>query len=250
MMINRIIYWIWRGQSRNKVEDGSEKTREKNSYWIFWMKSFFSDLKKESSRNMLSKPWFDPKEITVVFVLGRPGSGKGTQCAQLVRDYDFVHLSAGDLLRQEQARPGSGYANMIQQSMQNGQIVPMHVTISLLKNEMIQSVTRGKKRFLIDGFPRKIDQMLAFEKNVCPCQFTLDFHCSESILIERLLARGRRDDNIDTIQKRFKTHQELTVPVIEYMEKQGKLVRVTCENSIESTYQETLDQIRPFLKLS
>ncbi|QSL65556.1 hypothetical protein MERGE_002869 [Pneumocystis wakefieldiae] len=169
---------------------------------------------------MLSKPWFDPKEITVVFVLGRPGSGKGTQCAQLVRDYDFVHLSAGDLLRQEQARPG------------------------------LFQLTRGKKRFLIDGFPRKIDQMLAFEKNVCPCQFTLDFHCSESILIERLLARGRRDDNIDTIQKRFKTHQELTVPVIEYMEKQGKLVRVTCENSIESTYQETLDQIRPFLKLS
>ncbi|KAG4302786.1 hypothetical protein PCK1_000946 [Pneumocystis canis] len=193
------------------------------------------------------EPVFDPKKVTVLFILGGPGSGKGTQCIQLVKDYGFVHLSAGDLLRKEQARPGSIYANMIQQSMQEGQIVPMHVTIALLKHEMLQSVAKGKKRFLIDGFPRKIDQCLAFEKNICPCQFTLDFYCSEQVMMERLLARGRRDDNIDTIKKRFITHEELTVPVIKYMEQQKKLVRISCENNIEITYQQVLNQKGRFI---
>ncbi|CCJ28308.1 unnamed protein product [Pneumocystis jirovecii] len=177
---------------------------------------------------------FDPKQVTVVFVLGGPGSGKGTQCSLLVKDYGFVHLSAGDLLRQEQARPGSEYANIIQQSIEEGQIVPMHVTIGLLKHEMSRSIIEGKMKFLIDGFPRKIDQCLAFEKNICPCRFTLDFYCSEQVLMKRLLARGRRDDNINTIKKRFETHQKLTVPVLEYMDKQKKLVRIPCENNIES----------------
>lgn len=52
--------------------------------------------------------------------------------------------------------------------------------------------------------------------------------------MKRLLARGRRDDNINTIKKRFETHQKLTVPVLEYMDKQKKLVRIPCENNIES----------------
>jgi len=54
-------------------------------------------------------PTFSPDKVTVLFVLGGPGAGKGTQCANLVRDYNFTHLSAGDLLRAEQERPGSEY---------------------------------------------------------------------------------------------------------------------------------------------
>ena len=57
----------------------------------------------------MSTAEYDPSKVVVVFVLGGPGAGKGTHCANLVRDYGFVHLSAGDLLRAEQARPGSQY---------------------------------------------------------------------------------------------------------------------------------------------
>ncbi|KAG5513929.1 hypothetical protein PMAC_000551 [Pneumocystis sp. 'macacae'] len=206
------------------------------------------DNSSKSTSTSLEGLTFDPQQVTVVFVLGGPGSGKGTQCSLLVKDYGFVHLSAGDLLRREQARPDSKYANIIQQSIEEGQIVPMHVTIRLLKHEMSRSVTEGKMRFLIDGFPRKIDQCLAFEKNICPCRFTLGFYCSEQILMKRLLARGRRDDNIDTIKKRFETHQKLTVPVLEYMEKQKKLIQISCENNIETIYQNVLKKIGPFLR--
>ncbi|KAG4305643.1 hypothetical protein PORY_001199 [Pneumocystis oryctolagi] len=208
------------------------------------MNKRFTGISSSSSGGLA----FDPKRVTVIFVLGGPGSGKGTQCGLLVKDYGFVHLSAGDLLRQEQARPGSEYASMILQSTLEGQIVPMEVTIELLKHEMSQSVEKGKMRFLIDGFPRKIDQCLAFEKNVCPCRFTLDFYCPEHVLMERLLARGRQDDNINTIKKRFETHKKLTIPVLEYMDKQKKLIRVSCENSIEITYQNLLEKIGSFLK--
>src|SRR6186713_3011939 len=83
-----------------------------------------------------SKPAFSPDDVTVLFVLGGPGAGKGTQCANLVRDYGFKHLSAGDLLREEQNRPGSEFGEMIKDYIKQGTIVPMEVTIKLLENAM------------------------------------------------------------------------------------------------------------------
>lgn len=102
---------------------------------------------------------------TVVFVLGGPGAGKGTQCTNIVKNYGFVHLSAGDLLREEMATPGSPYGKMIDEIIKNGQIVPSHVTVGLLNNAMDKSST---KRFLIDGFPRNFENNAAFEKDVGP----------------------------------------------------------------------------------
>lgn len=99
-----------------------------------------------------SQPLYSPDEITVLFVLGGPGAGKGTQCANMVRDYGFKHLSAGDLLREEQDRPGSEFGEMIKDYIRNGQIVPMEVTIQLLENAMTHTIEKeDKKRFLIDG---------------------------------------------------------------------------------------------------
>jgi len=104
-----------------------------------------------------------------------PRSGKGTQCTLLVEKYHFSHLSAGDLLRAEQDRPDSQYGDLIRSYIREGQIVPMEVTIKLLENAMraaLQSKSgssgweAGKGRFLIDGFPRKMDQALKFEEDV------------------------------------------------------------------------------------
>lgn len=106
-----------------------------------------------------SEPLFsaDPSasnHALVLFVLGGPGAGKGTQCANLVRDYGFKHLSAGDLLREEQDRPGSQFGDLIRDYIKNGEIVPQEVTIQLLENAMKHTVERdGKRKFLIDGFP-------------------------------------------------------------------------------------------------
>lgn len=86
----------------------------------------------------------------MLFVLGGPGAGKGTQCARLVADYGFVHLSAGDLLRAERDS-GSPDGAMITQFINEGKIVPVEVTVNLIKKAM---VTSGGSKFLVDGFPR------------------------------------------------------------------------------------------------
>lgn len=72
----------------------------------------------------------------IVFVLGAPGSGKGTQCANIVTEYKYVHLSAGDLLRAERNRPGSELAQTIEEHIQGGKIIPVAVTCSLIERAM------------------------------------------------------------------------------------------------------------------
>jgi len=98
--------------------------------------------------------------------IGGPGTGKGTQSEKLVKDWDFVHLSAGDLLRAEMAREGSQYGELIKKYIQEGEIVPLEITVGLLQNAMHENIRHERRKFLIDGFPRKMDQALAFEANV------------------------------------------------------------------------------------
>lgn len=97
-------------------------------------------------------PLYTSEQALVIFVLGGPGSGKGTQCALLVRDYGFKHLSAGDLLRAEQDRSGSEFGELIKEYIKDGKIVPMEVTIQLLENAIGESMQQEEKhKFLVDG---------------------------------------------------------------------------------------------------
>ncbi|KAL8790718.1 MAG: hypothetical protein Q9195_006196 [Heterodermia aff. obscurata] len=193
-------------------------------------------------------PTFSPDTVHVVYVLGGPGAGKGTQCANLVRDYGFKHLSAGDLLRAEQDRKDSEFGGMIKEYIADGKIVPMEVTVQLLENAIRAKLDEGEgkvsgegSRFLIDGFPRKMDQALHFESSVCPSQFTLFFDCPEEEMQKRLLHRGetsgRSDDNAESIKKRFKTFVETSMPVVEYFEKEGKVVKVEATEGPEQIYE-------------
>jgi UMP-CMP kinase len=190
-------------------------------------------------------PTFSPSAVTVLFVLGGPGAGKGTQCANLVRDYNFTHLSAGDLLRAEQDRPDSEFGQLIKDYIKDGKIVPMEVTVQLLENAMTDVVKKadGKGKFLIDGFPRKMDQALKFEETVVPSKFVLFFDCPEQEMQKRLLQRGktsgRTDDNEESIKKRFKVFVETSMPVVDYFESQGRVVKVQATKGPDEVYKET-----------
>ena len=96
--------------------------------------------------------------------LGGPGSGKGTQCERIVRDFGFLHLSAGDLLRDE-VKKGTEVGKDCEKLMKEGLLVPVEVTLELLKKAMKQGKKKAKG-YLIDGFPRAVDQAQAFEKKV------------------------------------------------------------------------------------
>jgi UMP-CMP kinase len=153
----------------------------------------------------------------VVFVLGGPGSGKGTNCARIVENFGYVHLSAGDLLREER-NSGSELADMINTYIREGKIVPAEVTVRLLRNAMEKS---GNSKFLVDGFPRDMDNLRCWEekmKDVADVQFLLFLDCPQEIMLNRLLERGktsgRIDDNEESIKKRFKTYEDSTRPII------------------------------------
>lgn len=195
------------------------------------------------------KPGTASANPTVVFVLGGPGAGKGTQCANIVRDYGFCHLSAGDLLRAHM-KSGSKDGNMVAEMIKNGQIVPSEVTINLLQKAMKDS---GKDKFLIDGFPRNAENRDAFERVMgFDCDFVLFFDCPEDVMEKRLLGRneGRTDDNIESIRKRFKVFIESSMPVVQYYESLGKVSRVIANKSPEAVYADTKKLFDPYLKES
>lgn len=193
-----------------------------------------------------SKDFSDP--INVVFVLGGPGSGKGTQCAKLVDDYKFIHLSAGDLLRAEKNTPGSEFGELIEHYIKEGLIVPQEITINLLQNAIVKNYETGSRNFLVDGFPRKMDQALSFENQVAEGKVVLYFQCPEEIMLQRLLNRGktsgRSDDNLESIKKRFKTFVETSMPVVDYYADHGKVIKIDCNEPVDQVYSHVVDQFK------
>ena len=114
-----------------------------------------------SSETINSTHVTDSKKARVYFVLGGPGVGKGTQCAKLVQQYNFVHLSAGDLLRAERDS-GSAQAELINTTIKEGKIVPVAITCQLIKNAM-ESHGWAAKRYLVDGFPRNEENFTGWQ---------------------------------------------------------------------------------------
>jgi len=173
---------------------------------------------------------------TVVFVLGGPGSGKGTQCEYIVSEFGFKHLSAGDLLRAE-VNSGSDTGKQCDDLIKEGKLVPVEVTIGLLKKAMDAS---RMDRFLIDGFPRALDQAKVFEEQLGAPSSVLFFECTEEEMQKRLLKRGetsgRSDDNLESVQKRLVTFKEESMPVVEDYEKRDLVHKLSGMAEPEEVY--------------
>ncbi|XP_069498342.1 UMP-CMP kinase [Ambystoma mexicanum] len=185
----------------------------------------------------------------VVFVLGGPGAGKGTQCEKIVEKYGYTHLSAGDLLRNEQKKPDSEYGDLIKSYIKDGQIVPVEITISLLQREMDETMTSNaqKNKFLIDGFPRNEDNLQGWNKkmkDIAIVSFVLFFDCDNETCIDRCLERGkssgRTDDNRESLEKRIQTYLQSTKPIIDQYEKSGKVKKVDASKSVDEVFSEVM----------
>merc|ERR1711936_1199247 len=128
--------------------------------------------------------------LPIVWVLGGPGCGKRTQCDKIVAKYGYTHLSSGDLPRAE--------------------------------------VQSGSEGYLIDGYPREVQQGKEFEAEILPCTQILYFDVSDATMTERLLNRGkssgRVDDNEETIKKRLATFHQHSKPVISAYEAKCKSI--------------------------
>lgn len=189
-------------------------------------------------------------KYSVVFVLGGPGAGKGTQCANIVRDFGYVHLSAGDLLRAEVKKSESALGKEIEEHMKQGTIVPVKVTCGLLANAMDDHFKAEKKtNFLIDGFPRNQDNFEGWQAAMsdhAAVKFVLLFDCKEETCVARCLDRGkggsgRVDDNEETLRKRITQFNCGCKPVIDHYEKLGLVRRIHAEGSAD----EVFEQVKP-----
>lgn len=173
-------------------------------------------------------------------MLGGPGSGKGTNCALINEKFGYVHLSAGDLLRAERSKDNSELADLINTYIREGKIVPAEITVRLLKNAMEASAST---RFLIDGFPRDIDNLNCWNEQMKDCadiQFLLFLDCPHEVMTKRLLKRGetsgRSDDNAESVVKRLRTYEDATRPIVEHFRAAGKIRSVDSNRGLDEVF--------------
>lgn len=218
---------------------------------------------KTSNEDSGSIPTKELASCQVVFVLGGPGAGKGTQC-QLLQERltatpdaatatskpdtkatsQWIHLSAGDLLRAERQKNGP-MATTINDAISAGRIVPAEITVQLLQNAMQEASTaHGCTKFLIDGFPRSEGNVQLWEQKMKhhKVEFVLNLECPEEVLVGRLLERGqtsgRSDDQIDVIRKRFHTFQDECKPIVEMYSKQNMVRTIPADQPVEAVYEQ------------
>lgn len=191
----------------------------------------------------------------VTFVLGGPGSGKGTQSANIVENCEgWAHISAGDCLREERNNPDSKDGAMINEMIKEGKIVPAAVTVGLLLKKM--KSMEGKSKFLIDGFPRNHDNIVAWEETIgsqASVKAVLFFETTEEEMEKRLIERGktsgRADDNPESIKKRFKTYLEESFPVIEAMKEKGLVYTIDASASADEVWKVVQEKVKEIEKL-
>jgi len=207
-------------------------------------------------------------EFRVLFILGGPGAGKGTQSAFLEEQYPCVHLSVGELLREEQTREDSPHRALIEECLVAGKIVPVEISLALLQRAMEEAAEeKGRSLlFLVDGFPRNFDNLDGWNRcmsGIASVWAVLMYSCPLKILEDRILARaetsGRSDDNIKSAQKRFRTFEEQTVPVVntlrevqEIQEEEEKSMAMQVEDikgdrTIEEVWNDTQNVINKML---
>ena len=198
-----------------------------------------------------------------LILLGAPGSGKGTQAAYITDKYDLPHISTGDLFR-ENIKNQTPLGMKVKEVMDTGNLCPDDLTVELVKDRL--SHPDCEKGFLLDGFPRNVEQAKALEQisspdkvinlsvdlkgiehritgrrscEKCKNSFHVDFignvstcpDCGGELIV-------RKDDNAETVRERLQVYQNQTSPLVEYYSKQGKLVNVNGDLSIDKVFEE------------
>ncbi|MBA3649631.1 MAG: adenylate kinase [Chitinophagales bacterium] len=186
-----------------------------------------------------------------LILFGPPGSGKGTQATMLKERYDLLHISTGDIFRNE-LKNHTALGLEVQQYMEAGQLVPDDLTIRILADFTEKNST--SKGIIFDGFPRTIAQADALDaflssKNT-PVSLVLALQVNDNELIKRILLRGsfsgRSDDQDQSVvTKRLAVYNNQTAPLIDYYKKQNKLRALNGEGSIEEIFSSLCNQIDP-----
>ena len=172
-------------------------------------------------------------------LFGKPGAGKGTQATFLRDQYKLVHISTGDLFRNN-IKNETSLGLLAKSFMDQGDLVPDRVTVDMLETEVNQNPHANG--FIFDGFPRTIAQAGALDTFLNGKQMeisaTIALEAADDILIERLLERGKisgriDDQDEDKIRNRFEEYNKKTAPLRDFYTKQNKFYSINGIGAID-----------------
>ncbi|MDR1783780.1 MAG: adenylate kinase [Dysgonamonadaceae bacterium] len=186
-----------------------------------------------------------------VVIFGAPGSGKGTQSELLIQKYGLLHISTGEILREE-IKKETELGKTANEFISQGHLVPDELILKII--EGILDNNPKAKGFIFDGFPRTLAQGKALDemlrKRESSVVAVLNLSVEEKELVARLINRGketgRTDDNIETIANRLKVYHTQTEPLLDYYKKKGKLFNIKGKSTIEEVFEgiiEVLDRL-------
>jgi len=178
-----------------------------------------------------------------IIVMGGPGSGKGTYCKKLSEEYGLIHLSIGDILREERTKntnEGKFLNFHMEQFEKTGKLMPPQIAEQFLYLAM-QKNGWEKNVYLIDGFIKAkggYDSWTKTFSKIVDLKFVMYLECSESTMLKRISNRTdhRVDDNKNIFNVRIETFRDCTYPCIELFEKAGLVRKINTEDFIENVY--------------
>ncbi len=166
--------------------------------------------------------------------LGPPGAGKGTQAAVVAQEANIAHISTGDILRAAVANQ-TDLGKKAETYMSRGDLVPDDLVLGLVKERLEQADAQAG--WILDGFPRNAVQAEALDVLLAGIHQSPDsavnFDVPDEALVQRLLQRGRKDDEEAVIRHRLVVYREQTAPLIAFYQQRGKLVSVNGDASVE-----------------
>jgi len=210
-----------------------------------------------------------------LILLGPPGAGKGTQASAIVKKYNIPHISTGDIFRAN-IKEGTELGKKAEEYMNKGLLVPDELVVSIVKDRITKDDC--KNGFLLDGFPRTVAQAEALDEELKEMSLGIDkvinIEVEKDILIERIIGRRickncgatyhikfspakqdgicdicggelhqRKDDTLDTVEKRIQVYMEQTKPLIDYYAQKGLLLNIDGTKDKEEVFREIVKSL-------
>ena len=210
-----------------------------------------------------------------LILFGAPGAGKGTQAVEIVKKYNLIHISTGDMFRNA-IKNHTKMGELANSYISKGELVPDEVTVGLVKERLAQEDC--KNGFILDGFPRTLPQAECLDR-ICQelnikIDYVIDIEVCTDELISRLSGRRvckscgasyhimfnkpkvenvcdecngelytRKDDNKESVAVRLQTYQEQTLPLINYYTNKGMLLEINGQQDINEVFKEIVEKL-------
>jgi adenylate kinase len=209
-----------------------------------------------------------------IVLLGAPGSGKGTQCKHIVERYGLLHLSSGDILRQQRAA-GTELGQKAQTYMDSGALVPDDIIIKMMAGTIKKAPDAG---FILDGFPRTVNQAEELDHSLDHTSQTIDIvlnlEVDDSVVLDRITGRRscprcgavyhvrnlkpkteglcdkdgtkliqRPDDTPEVVANRLETYHRQTEPLVDYYKNNGTVFDIDADRGADEVKTDLFEKL-------